>query len=126
MHYVKPECAVNLELLLIEKLITRRLVRETTVAPCIVPDVIVLVTGQRSLDIHQVADLAAAIVDRADCRVRPGLRTWRAGLRCAGRRRHQCEGGLSDRFPRQRNANAEVDSRKTLEAHERRKMHGDV
>lgn len=66
MRDVEAERAIDLELLLREELVSRGLVRKALVAARIVTDVVVLVAGERRLDIDEIADVSPAIIDRAD------------------------------------------------------------
>lgn len=52
--HVETQRAVDLELLLREELVTGGFMREGVVAACIVADVVVLVSGQGRLDVHEV------------------------------------------------------------------------
>src|SRR4051794_27177729 len=96
------------------------------VAPGIIADVVVLVSGERGFYVYEVALLARAVVDAADCYMRTALALQRRG--CRGRRLsriviHPRQGVSSDRGPWQIDEDAEVDTRVALQRHQRRKVH---
>ena len=77
---VKAERAICLELLLREPLVERGLVRKAAVARLIVEDVIVLVAGQRSLDVDKDAPAAGRIADVSDRAMRTVMLRRGAGF----------------------------------------------
>ena len=61
---METERAIRLELLLAEPLIERGLVREVTVPFLVIKNIIVLVAGQRGLDVDQNSSAVAFLVPR--------------------------------------------------------------
>src|SRR6185437_5097612 len=115
---VEAEGPVRLELLLAEKLIARRLVREARVAALVVEHVIGLVAAERRFDIEQDALAAVGIEDTPDGAMRAVLVGDNAVVGHGTVDRARAAG---DFRPRQVDAHAEIDARVAFEPDQRRK-----